>query len=48
MDNSRAFTLVDWIVSLKQISSEFPGGNVSIGTALRRFETQLKEFEKQK
>lgn len=43
----RYHKLRSWVGWLKDIQEEFPGNNVSIGTAIKSFESQLKELEKQ-
>lgn len=41
----RYHKLKSWAGWLEEIQHEFPGGNVSIGTAIRSFKSQIKEFE---
>jgi hypothetical protein len=42
----RYHKLKSWVDWLEEISKEFPGGNINIGTAIRSFKSQLKELEK--
>lgn len=38
--------LKSWIGWLENMAAEFPGDNVSIGTAIKSFKSQLNELEK--
>jgi hypothetical protein len=40
--------LKNWIGWLEEIKQEFPGNNVNIDTAIKSFNSQLKEIEKTK
>ena len=42
----RYHKLKSWSDWLKEIAEEFPGGNTNINTAIKSFESQLKELEK--
>lgn len=44
---ARYHKLKSWIGWLTEIQQEFPGGNTNISTAIKSFESQLKELEKQ-
>jgi hypothetical protein len=46
-DLTRYHKLKSWVGWLKEIQQEFPGNNVNINTAIKSFESQLKELEKQ-
>lgn len=42
----RYYKLKRWVGWLEKISTEFPGSNTGIDTAIRSFKSQLKELEK--
>lgn len=42
----RYYQLKSWIDWLKEMAREFPSENITMGTALRSFKSQLKELEK--
>ena len=44
---ARYHKLKSWIGWLEEIQQEFPGNNTNIDTAIKSFESQLKELEKQ-
>ena len=44
---ARYHKLKSWVGWLQEIQQEFPGGNTNISTAIKSFESQLKELEKQ-
>ena len=44
---TRYHKLKSWIGWLQEIQQEFPGCNTNIDTAIKSFESQLKELEKQ-
>lgn len=44
---TRYHKLKSWVGWLQEIQQEFPGGNTNISTAIKSFESQLKELEKQ-
>ena len=41
----RYHKLKSWVGWLNEIQQEFPGNNVNINTAIKSFESQLKELE---
>lgn len=43
----RYHKLKSWIGWLEEIQKEFPGNNINISTAIKSFESQIKELMKQ-
>lgn len=43
----RYHKLKSWIGWLEEIQKEFPGNNININTAIKSFESQIKELMKQ-
>ena len=42
----RYHKLKSWVGWLQEMAKEFPGQNTTIDTAIRSFQSQLKELEK--